>query len=104
MFLPDLTNLDQKALQPMKLRTVTDMLTRYWTYGVFLAPLAPRFGGNWKGIILAATIRTAIVSLSYAILLRAFSSQKTFGWLIVTSAALLYSLWVEFRWSRKNRH
>lgn len=88
----------------MKLSTVTDILKRYWVYGVFLAPLAPRFGGGWKGIVLAAIIRSAIVSIPYAILFHAFSSENIFGWLIVSSSALLYSIWQEFRASPKNRH
>ncbi|MGU7769799.1 hypothetical protein ACV229_06415 [Burkholderia sp. MR1-5-21] len=88
----------------MKLSTVKGILKRYWAYGIFLAPLAPRFGGAWRGILAAAIVRTLVFAIPYAIVLHTFSPATLFGWPLATSAVFLYSLWLEFRLNRKHRH
>lgn len=87
----------------MKFNTIKGILKNYWDYGIFLAPLAPRFGGGWKGIIVAAVVRTSVSSIPYAIVLRAFRSEILFGWLLATSAIFLYSLTLEFCSNRQRR-
>lgn len=87
----------------MNFSTVIDILKRYWTYGIFLTPLAPRFGGGWKGILAATAARTLLFSIPYGLLLRVFSSEILFAWLLSTSVMVLYTLFLEIRWHRKGR-
>ncbi|WP_412022858.1 hypothetical protein [Burkholderia cepacia] len=87
----------------MKFRAVANILKRYWAYNIFPAPLAPRFGGGWIGILTGGAVRSLVVSVPYALMLYLLGTWDLFKWSLTAVGFLVYSVLLEIDLSRQRR-
>ncbi|PRE13136.1 hypothetical protein C6P78_20140 [Burkholderia multivorans] len=75
----------------MKFRSVIQALAKFAEHGIFMAPLAPRFGGGWSGILVGGAVRALVFAAGYALLLYMLNSWSLFKWSAGALCFLLYA-------------
>ncbi|CAG9254527.1 hypothetical protein [Burkholderia cepacia] len=75
----------------MKFQSVIHAARKFAKYGIFMAPLAPRFGGGWMGILAGSAIRALVFAVGYALLLYLLNNWSLFKWSAGALCFLLYA-------------
>ncbi|CAB3764146.1 hypothetical protein GQ57_29850 [Burkholderia sp. MSh2] len=75
----------------MKFQSMIHAARKFARYGIFMAPLAPRFGGGWMGILVGSAIRALVFAAGYALLLYVLNNWSLFKWSAGALCFLLYA-------------
>jgi ABC-type Mn2+/Zn2+ transport system permease subunit len=89
----------------MRLGVLVKIVKKALRYGVFGPSLSIRFGGGWRGILIAASVRASFccvcgTALSYFVAREAFSVERS---IFVTVVFFIYCILFEKDTSRRSR-
>jgi len=87
----------------MKRDQLRHLWQRYSAYGIFLAPLAPCFGGGWRGVFIATTVKGLLFGIPYAMMLHYFHREIEFSWMLPVAVIVPCHFIVEANAHRKGQ-